>query len=53
VTRRPTVDVPVASGNSWGDDGFGFFFRRNPDPPTANARRRGAPYDRQVQQGWW
>jgi hypothetical protein len=53
VTRRPTVDVPVASGNSWGDDGFGFFFRRNPDPPTSNARRRGSPYDRQVQQGWW
>ena len=53
VTRRPTVDVPVASGNSWGDDGFGIFFRRNPDPPTSNARRRGGPYDRQVQQGWW
>jgi hypothetical protein len=53
VTRRPTVDVPVASGNSWGDDGFGFFFRRNPDPPAGNARRRGGQYDRQVQQGWW
>ena len=23
VTRRPTVNVPVASGNSWGDGGFG------------------------------
>ena len=22
VTRRPTVDVPVASGNYWGNDGF-------------------------------
>jgi hypothetical protein len=27
--RRPTVDVRVASGNYWGNDGFGFFFQRN------------------------
>ncbi len=53
VTRRPTVDVPVASGNSWGDGGFGFFFQRNPDPQTGNPRRRGGQYYRQVQQGWW
>src|ERR1700726_1365896 len=37
VTRRPTVDVPVASGNSWGDCGLGFF----PDPQTGNTRRSG------------
>ena len=52
VTRRPTVDVPVASGNFWGDDGFGFFFQRNPDPQTGNARRGGQYYQR-VQRGWW
>ena len=53
VTRRPTVDVLVASGNSWGDDGFGFFFQRNPDPQTGNTRRRGGQYYRPVQRGWW
>ena len=26
LMRRPTVGVPVASGNDWGNDGFGFFF---------------------------
>jgi hypothetical protein len=29
LMRRPTVDVRVASGNYWGNDGFGFFFQRN------------------------
>jgi hypothetical protein len=53
LTRRPTVDVNVASGDSWGDGGFGFFFQRNPDPQTGNARRRGGQYYRQVQPGWW
>jgi L,D-transpeptidase catalytic domain len=53
LTRRPTVDVPVASGNSWGDGGFGFFFQRNPDPQTVTTRRRGGQYYPQVQQGWW
>jgi hypothetical protein len=53
VTRRPTVDVPVASGNFWGDDGFGFFFQRNPDPQTGNTRRGGGPYYQRVQRGWW
>jgi hypothetical protein len=53
VTRRPTVvDVPVASVNSWGDGGFGFFFQRNPDPQTVNTRRRGGQDYRPVQQGW-
>jgi hypothetical protein len=53
VTRRPTVDVPVASGGSWGDGGFGFFFQRNPDPQTGNTHRRGGQYYNPVQQGWW
>jgi hypothetical protein len=26
---RPAVNVPVASSNYWGNDGFGFFFQRN------------------------
>ena len=34
ITRRPTIEVPVASGSSWGDGGFGFFFQRSPDPPA-------------------
>jgi hypothetical protein len=53
VTRRPTVDVPVASGNDWGDGGFGFFFQRNPDPQTGDTRRGGGQYYHRVQQGWW
>jgi hypothetical protein len=53
VTRRPTVDVIAARGNSWGDDGFGFFFQRNPDPQPGNMRRPGGPYYRPVQRGWW
>jgi hypothetical protein len=53
VTRQPTADVVVASGNSWGDGGFGFFFPRNPDPQPGNARRGGGQYYRPVQRGWW
>jgi hypothetical protein len=53
LTRRPTADVAVASGNSWGDDGFGFFFQRNPDPQTGNTRRRGGQYYYPLQRGWW
>ena len=65
LMRRPTV---VASGNYWGNDGFGFFFQRNPDPQagnmgrplfqpnwnsqTGNTRQRGQYYN-QVQRGWW
>jgi hypothetical protein len=51
VTRRPTANVLVAGGN---DDGFGFFFQRNPDPQIANTRRRGGQYYYYpVQRGWW
>ena len=42
MTRRPTADVAVASGNCWGDGGFGFFFQPNlelPDWQYASARR--------------
>jgi hypothetical protein len=50
-TRRPAVDVPVASR----DDGFsfGFFsFQRDRNSQTANMRRRGGQHYRPVQQGW-
>ncbi len=56
VTRRPTVpsvDVNVASGNDWGNDGFGFFFQRNWGSQTGDTRRGGGQYYRPVQRGWW
>jgi hypothetical protein len=53
VTRRPTADINVANGNFWGDNGFGSFFRPNPDFQTDNARRRGGQYYRPIRQGWW
>jgi hypothetical protein len=59
ITRRPTPAADVmASDNGWGDNGFGFFFQRNPDPQTGNpqmgsTRRRGGPYyNQQAPQGW-
>jgi len=53
VTRRPTVAVPVANGNSWSDgsSGTGLFGQPSPDRLTGNARRRRGYYP--VQQGWW
>jgi hypothetical protein len=56
VTRRPTADVFVASGNEPGDNGFGFGFfnfQRAPDPQPGYPRRRGGQYYRPVQPGWW
>ena len=50
VTRKPTVDIPVASRN---DDFFGFIFQRNQDSQPVNARPRGGQYYRPVQRGWW
>ncbi|UFZ07062.1 L,D-transpeptidase [Bradyrhizobium ontarionense] len=55
ITRRPTADVSVASGDGY-DDGFGSFFQRSWDgQPVAPPRRRGPPptYFRPVQPGWW
>lgn len=52
ITRRPTVEVPVASANSWGDNGFGFFFQPNPAPQAGNMRQPAGQYYRPVQQGW-
>jgi hypothetical protein len=51
VTRQPTADIRVADRN--GDDFFGFFFQRNPEPQPGNTRQRGGQYYRQRQPGWW
>jgi uncharacterized protein (TIGR02246 family) len=53
LMRRPTVGVPVASGNHWGNDGFGFFFQRNWNSQTANMRPRAGQYYQPMQQRWW
>ena len=52
VTRRPTVEVPVASGDSWGNDGFGFFFQRNWNSQPGNPRPRAGQYYQPMQQRW-
>jgi hypothetical protein len=53
ITRRPTVDV-IASDNGWGDNGFGFFFQRSPEPQPqpGNPPRRGGLFYNQAPQGW-
>ena len=53
VTRRPTVDVNVASDNGWDNDGFGSFFQRNWGSQTGDTRRGGGQYYRPVQRGLW
>ena len=53
ITRKPTPDIDVASGNGWGDDGFGFFFQRNPEPQPGNTRPRGGQPYYPMQRGWW
>jgi hypothetical protein len=52
VTRRPTADVAVASGNVQ-DDGFASFFQRSWGSPTVDTRRGSAQYHQPVQRGWW
>jgi hypothetical protein len=52
ITRRPTVDVQVASGNVQSDDGFGFFFQRSWNPQPVDPRPRGGQYYRPMQRGW-
>ena len=46
LMRRPTVDVRVASRNHWGNDGFGFFFRRNWNSQPTYTRPRAGQYYR-------
>jgi len=50
LMRQPTVDDSLASG--WGNNGFGFFFQRDPDPQTPNPRRRGGESYYPGQRGW-
>ena len=53
VTRRPTVNVPIAS-NGWGDNGFGFFFQPSWNSQAGNTRpRAGQYYYYPTQQRWW
>ena len=53
LVRRPTVAVPVASGNHWGNDVFGFFFQGNSNSQPANTRPRAGQYYQPMQQRWW
>jgi hypothetical protein len=52
LMRRPTVNVPVASYNSWGSDRFGFFSHRN-WTQAGNTRPRSDAYYQPMQQRWW
>jgi hypothetical protein len=49
ITRRPSTEVPVASGN----DGFGSFFQNNWGSQSGNTRQRSGQYYSQERQGWW
>jgi hypothetical protein len=51
VTRKPTINVPVASRNNGWGNGFGFFFQGNSQP--GYARPRAAQYYQPAQQRWW
>ena len=53
VTRQPTTDDLVASGDIWGDDNFGSSFQPNWNSKTGNTRRRGGQYYQQEQPGLW
>ncbi len=51
LMRRPTDDIPIASGNDWGDDGF--FFQRNWNSQPVYRRPRAGQYYQPMQQRWW
>jgi hypothetical protein len=53
ITRRPTVDVPVASRYESDDDGFGFLFGRNWNSGRGNTRPRAGRYYQPMQPDWW
>jgi hypothetical protein len=52
VTRLPTDDVAVESGNYWGDDDSGPLFEPW-NAQTSSKRRRGGQYYYPVQRGLW
>jgi hypothetical protein len=49
LMRRPTVDVPVASGNNWRNDDFGFNWFSQ---PTNTGQRASRYYTNPMQQRW-
>ncbi|HTO66733.1 MAG TPA: L,D-transpeptidase [Bradyrhizobium sp.] len=53
VTRRPTVDESVASGDDWANNGPGFFFQRNWNSQPGNPRPRAGQYYQPMQPRWW
>ena len=58
VTRQPTTNDLVASGNVWGDDGFGSLFQRGWGSQPGNSYQRNWDYQRSwgyqtgSQRGW-
>jgi lipoprotein-anchoring transpeptidase ErfK/SrfK len=52
LVRRPTVAVPVASGNFWGNDGVRFF-QGSWNSQPANTRPRAGQYYQPMEQRWW
>jgi hypothetical protein len=58
ITRKPS-EVLMADDSGWsngspqGDDGFGFFFQRSPNPHPSNTRRGGGQFFPPMQGGWW
>ncbi|MBR1222313.1 L,D-transpeptidase [Bradyrhizobium sp. U87765 SZCCT0131] len=57
ITRKPST-VMVADDNGWNDgnrqndDGFGFFFQRNPNPQPRYTRRGGGQFFAPFEQSW-
>jgi L,D-transpeptidase catalytic domain len=49
ITRRPTVEVPMASDDGWGGNGFGFFFQPNWNSQPGNTRPRAGQYYQPMQ----
>jgi len=65
ITRKPS-EVLMADDNGWDnnydrqdgnyrqdDNGFGFFFQRDPPPQPRTTRRSGGQFFPPVQRGWW
>jgi hypothetical protein len=54
ITRKPSeVLMADDNGNRQTDDGFDFFFQRNPNPQPSNTRRGGNQFFPPTQRGWW
>jgi len=55
ITRKPSK-VLVADDDGWSnssDDGFDFFFQRDPKFQSRNSRRSSGQFSPPVQHGWW